>query len=302
MIYYLKKTIEDHDIKTLENFESDCWINVVNPTHKEIGLLVAEFNLDKNNLLSGIDPHEIPRVDFINEDIYTYIKTPYRNSKIGTFTLLIVMTKKFILTLSKEDVLSYENISAGEMKNLSVEQKSKFFIAILNMNNAIFKIKTLDIVKSIETRNIKALKEKDIDEMISHEYILNNFVSSYSYMNFMYNKIIHRLGLLKQDKDILKELMIDAEEGGNICETSLKNISNIRNYNMILLTYRLNRLITTLTVVTVFLSVVAAISSIYGMNIRLPLQDDGNAFLFVIFLITISWIIFIIYLRKKKVI
>ena len=172
------------------------------------------------------------------------------------------------------------------------------------MNNELIEQKTLEIVKSIETKKnlSNELKEKDINEMIKHEYLLNSFVSAYNYTNFMYNKIIHRLGFHEKDKDILEELIIDTEEGQNICQTSLKNISNIRNYSMVLLTSKLNRLITVLTVATVFLSVIAAISSIYGMNIKLPLQNNEDAFAYVVLFIAILWSVFIIYLRKKRVI
>ncbi|MBI3671205.1 hypothetical protein HY249_00215 [Candidatus Azambacteria bacterium] len=302
MISFFKKINKDANIERLKQFENDCWINVVSPTHKEIDNLVSQFNLDQSNLLSGTDPHEIPRADFIGDDAYIYVKVPYKNSGMGTFTLLLVITKTFVLTLSKEEPEFYQSIMANNIKDISTSQKSKFIIHFLSLNNAMFEAKTLEIVRSIETKDITKLKDKDINEMIKHEYILNSFVSFYSYTNFMYNKIIHRLGLLKQDKDVLEELMIDTEEGRNICDASLKNISNIRNYNMILLTSNLNRIITVLTIITVFLSVVAAITGIYGMNIEIPLQGNRNAFLFVASLIILCWTIFIWYLKKKKII
>jgi len=79
-ISYWKKTSKDGNIKKLTRFEDHCWINVINPTHKEIHSLIGDLNLDEDNLFSGMDPHEIPRADFIDDDAYIYIKVPQKNS------------------------------------------------------------------------------------------------------------------------------------------------------------------------------------------------------------------------------
>ncbi len=304
MITYLKKSIKDKELRVINSAELGSWINVVSPTKKDISFLVKEFGLDKDNLNSGIDPHEIPRADFINGDSYIYVKVPADDLEKGTFTFLMIVTKEFILTFSQQEPTFFKQIFNNSVEGLFTTQKTKFLLHLLSLNNTLLEYKTLQIVKSIEMKNdlSKELREKDVNEMIKHEYTLNSFVSAYNYTNFMYNKIIHRLGFHEKDKDILEELIIDTEEGQNICQTSLKNISNIRSYSMVLLTSRLNRLITVLTVVTVFLSVIAAVSSIYGMNITIPLQEDKDAFLYVMFFIAVVWVIFIGYLKKKKVI
>ncbi len=304
MIEFYKKTVKDQKILKTPNLEVGCWVNVVSPTKKEINFLVKNLNLDKDNLLSGLDPHEIPRADFIEHDSYIYIKVPTDDLQRGTFTFLIIITKKFVVTFSQKEPAFFSDIFNNNIPEIFTTQKMKFLLHILSLNNNKKKKKTLEIVKSIEVKGnlSKELKEKDINEMIKHEYMLNSFVSAYSYTNFMYNRIIHHMGFHEKDKDILEELIIDTEEGQNICQTSLKNISNIRNYNMILLTSKLNRLITVLTVLTVFLSGIAAISSIYGMNIKLPFQDSDNAFLYIILLIIFLWLAFAFYLKKKKVI
>jgi len=303
MITYFKKSLKDDKVKKLRDYKSDCWINVVNPTHKEIEYLAESFSLDKNNLNSGLDPHETPRVDFVGEDTYIYIKIPPAHLGKNLSTFLIVIKNKFILTLSKHEVPFVRNILYDKFGHFYTTQKMKFLLHILSLNNSSFENRTLEIVRNVETKiNLsKELTEKDINNLIRYEYILNSFVSSYSYTNFMYNKIIHRLGFFEKDKDILEELIIDTEEGENICKTSLKNISNIRNYSIIILTSKLNRLISVLTVLTVFLSVIAATSSIYGMNVEIPLQNNPNAFFYIIIFMFVACIAFMVYLKKKRI-
>jgi len=303
MIKYLKKSLKDEKVQKLDDYEDDCWINVIDPSHKEIDHLVEKFDLDKNNLASGLDPHEIPRVDFIGEDTYIYIKIPPKHLGRNLSTFLIVIKDKFILTLAKHELGSVRDILYDESGHFYTTQKMKFLLHLLSLNNADFESRTLEIVRNVETRTnlTRELSEKDINNLIRYEYILNSFVSSYSYTNFMYNKIIHRLGFFEKDKDILEELIIDTEEGENICKTSLKNISNIRNYSIITLTSKLNRLISTLTVLTVFLSVIAAVSGIYGMNVAVPFQSHPDAFFGIVIFTIITCVGFMMYLKKKKI-
>jgi len=75
------------------------------------------------------------------------------------------------------------------------------------------------------------------------------------------------------DKDIIEDLIVDSEEGLNLCKSSLKTISNIRNYYNIMMSTRINRTITVLTLFTIFLSVFTAVSGFYGMNVALPFQN-----------------------------
>ena len=62
MIKYYKRTISQKSIKEISGFQIGCWINVVDPTKKEIDYLVKKFKLDERNLKSGLDPNEIPRL------------------------------------------------------------------------------------------------------------------------------------------------------------------------------------------------------------------------------------------------
>ena len=304
MIEFYRNSIKDTKLKKIDKFLAGCWINVYAPTKQEIDYLVEEFNLDKDNLLSGLDQHEIPRADFIDGVTYIYIKAPFGKRVFSVKTLLIVISDKFILTLSDHSPEYLKDIISQKLRvNIITTQRKKFLLHVLNINNKEIEKKTLEIVKSIETKKriTKELKEKDINEMIEHEYSLNILASVYSYTNYMYSKIIHRMGFFEKDKDILEELMIATEEGEHLCKTSLKNISNIRNYSMVLLSMKLNKLISVLTVFTVFLSVIASISSIYGMNIKLPFQNDSDAFLYIITIIATIWLLIVWYLKRERI-
>lgn len=299
MITYFKRTIRDTEMKSIPSLEKGCWINVVDPTEQEINYLTDEFKMDKQNLISGMDQNELPRADFVEGNVYIFVKTITPSFKTLD-TYLIVISENFILTLSKEEPSFVKNILDNKTEFITT-QKLKCLIRIFSIIDRSFEKSTIDIVKIVNATKIQAsrLKEKDVTNLIHQEDILNNMVSSYYYTNLLYERIVKRLQFFEEDKEILGDLMVEANQGFNLCKSSLQTISNIRDYNMIALSNKLNRAITILTIFTIFINIPAAISGIYGMNIKLPFQNDPLAFYYILPVIGVIWIIFILYFKKK---
>ena len=74
MINYFKKTPKDESLRKLSKFEKGCWIEVIDPSEKELSYLHKTFDLDKQNLISGTDKNEVPRVEFDDKDLYVILK------------------------------------------------------------------------------------------------------------------------------------------------------------------------------------------------------------------------------------
>jgi magnesium transporter len=307
MISYLKRTVHDDRIRKLKDFEVGCWINVVGPSEKEILYLTKRFKLDKENLLSGLDQNELPRLDIIEddekEDIYIFIKTIIEEPKQALQTYLIVISKQFILTLSKDEPNFIKEILENRVEFITT-QKLKSLIGLFSKINKEFEKSTINIIKVVNAKKAitSKLKEKNVNNLLEKEDILNSFVSSYHHMSLLYQRIIKSIRFYEEDKEIIEDLMVEAEQGFDLCKSSLKSISNIRNYYLIILSNKLNRIITILTIFTVFISIPAAISGIYGMNINLPLQKNPLIFSYILFFIIFVWIIFLIYFKKKDII
>jgi magnesium transporter len=304
MITYYKKTVQDKVIKKLPKFKVGSWINVVSPTKKEIDFLVKKFKLDKRNLASGIDQNEIPRIDSVDgiQYIFTNILFNVDDRLVGTY--LIVVGKSFILTLSEEQPNFVDKILENEI-DFSTTQKLKCLIKLFSLINEDFEKTTISIVKAVQARkrlNIDEMREKDLKLLLEQEDILNDFVSSYYYINLLYDRVIRKIDFFEQDKEILEDLVVEANQGFNLCKSSLKTISNIRNYYVILLSNKLNKIINVLTVFTILVSFPSAISGIYGMNVALPLQQDPFVFYYIVGFVGLLWVAFVFYLKKKNII
>ena len=303
MITYYKKTIKDLELKKIAQFEKGCWINVIDPDEEELKQLEKDFDLDEQNLLSGIDKHEIPRSEYEEEGTYIILKTVNPNDKKETNTILIVLGPNYFLTLSKyqpkfiTDILNKKN-------NIITTQKLKTLLLFLDSINDEFEKAALNIVKNVDRTkdSVMGLRDKDINALLKQEDALNNFVSAYTYSNRVYERMLKKIKLYENDKEMLEDLIIEGKEIHHLCMDSLRTISNIRNHFEILMSNKLNRVITLLTVFTILISIPAAISGIYGMNIDLPMQNNPLAFYYIIIGVVGLIGLFLFYLKKKKVI
>jgi magnesium transporter len=187
---------------------------------------------------------------------------------------LILLTNNFILTLSKRQPDFITEILT-KSKGITTTQKYKTLIIFLSRINKEFENETIKTVKIVNAlaASTRKIKEKNIYTLLEQEEKLNFYISSYHYKKPIYEKLIKRLNFYEADKDIVEDLIIDSEEGLNLCKSSLKTISNIRNYYDVVMSTRINRTITVLTLFTIFLSVFTAISGFYGMNVALPFQN-----------------------------
>jgi magnesium transporter len=302
-IDYYKKSIRDSELKKIEKFDKGCWINVIDPDETELKYLENEFKLDDQNLLSGIDKHEIPRAEFEEEGNYIILKTINPNDKKETNTILIVIGNDYILTLSKYQPKFITTIINKKDKIITT-QKLKTLLYFLSEINNEFEKATLEIVKNVDKTkdSVMELRDKDINELLKQEDALNNFISAYTYSNRVYERMLKNIKFFEEDEELLDDLIIEGKEIHNLCLDSLRTISNIRNHFEILMSNKLNRVITLLTVFTILISIPAAISGIYGMNISLPLQNNPLAFYYIIVIALAIIGLFLFFLKKKKVI
>lgn len=299
MITYFKNTHKNPTYTEQKKFSKDTWIHVVDPKEDELEYLQNTFKLDTPELESGIDKFELPRIEREHGITYVIIKYIQDNS---LETLLIVLGKSFFLTLSKRKPQFLQKILDGKMKT-TVKRKPNLLMQILSQNNQAIERTTLNLVKLINTKKDQQdeLSERDLKKLLDNESILNSLVSSNYYTNQVYKKLERAVKFSEDDQEELENLEIETKQGFDLCKASLKSISNLRDHYVILLSNKLNRVITLLTIFTIVISVPAAVSGLYGMNVTLPYQNNSNTFYIVISIILLIWALFFYLFKKEKI-
>jgi len=303
MISIYKKTVRDKKLKKRTELSPGSWLYVEAPTENEIKELSKKYLLDKILLSDAIDPFEVPRMEVEDSVAYVYARFPYKDGQnIFTTPLLIAISEDFLASVTQKPVPFFDKFKNGEI-NFYTTQKTKLFIQIFTELNKLYSSYLIEINKQV--RKISGypgkINDKDILQFVRYEEALNTFVSDLlPISNILKNLLSGKyLKLYEEDKDLVEDILLSTEQLIETCKATLKTIVNIREAYSTIVTNNLNRVIKILTVLTIILTIPTIVSSIYGMNVHLPLEKDPMAFIKIMgSTVVISVVVFLMFKRK----
>jgi magnesium transporter len=306
MIEYYNKSKEKDKIEKIDKFTKGCWIDVTNPNLEEIEFLVKEFKVEEANLYDGLDIHENSRFEIEDNKTYIYLTSPTNKIKHEhDSSFLVVYARDFFMTISKNSLEIFDKIlnSKTTFKRFN---NSRNLVKILFLLSRLFEKSVHKILKETKANraDLSKLRNKDIEQLIDYEDTLNTYTASFGGTINTYSRILRdkSVKFAKEDEEIVEDLIIDLNETLDLCKQTLKKISNTRNYYSTKLSNELNKTVTLLTLVTIFLAIPTLFSSIYGMNIPLPFQTSTKLFpILGLVLIGIFAILLIVMKRTKLI-
>ena len=156
MIQYLKC---DNGFKEIENWEKDCWINVVNPTKDDVNRLTSHFNTPDYFIEDLSDTEERSRVDRDEGWLLTIIRVPNRiidddNDSVYTTGPLGIMIKDdiFVTVYYGQNNVITNFINWSNQKKIEKRSGFDLYLSIFLESNFWY----LKYLKQIHTQMKKA--------------------------------------------------------------------------------------------------------------------------------------------------
>jgi magnesium transporter len=148
---------------------------------------------------------------------------------------------------------------------------------------------------------LRKISNQEIVQFVNYEHKLNDMVAAVLPTNVSLQQVITGgyMQVYEDDKELVDDVRIDNAQVVDSARTLLKTIQNVRNASEAILANNLNNRIKTLTVLTILLTIPTILSSLYGMNVALPLQDEPYAFAFVVALVVTTVALVVWYFRKN---
>lgn len=283
MVTYYFRTIKDEVIKELTEARTGIWVHAVSPTTDEIAKLIKDFSLDEDIIEDAQDFFEVPRLERSAGASYFFTRYPYTDQNEGTDTapLLIVMGESFVLTLVLREVPQFSKLIDGKEKIVTT-QKAKLFIQIMDAITHSFDTDAMRLRKAVQKDRVRLRKIglREIERLVSYETKLNNLVDALIPTNIWLQQVPkgNYMQLFSDDIEMMEDLMIANNQVVDSARSVLKNIQNIRGSIEAIMSSRLNKTLSTLTILTILLTVPMVIASLYGMNVDLPFQQSQSAF------------------------
>jgi magnesium transporter len=304
MIEVYFKTLKTKKLKLEKDFRSGSWINLENATSEDLDKIAKLTGLDLIDIQDSLDVNEIPRIEKANRVVLVYVRFPSQYpSGNYTQTMTVILTSKYIITISPFENGLVRKIVSQQI-NLATTQQSKLLIYLLLQISRDFTIK----VKQVNDKVMKQKKEltkvdmENIQFLIQSEDVLNQYLLALVPMEGMFNtmKSSNIIQKYQEDLELLEDLFVGISQSVNICKVNLKGLVSLRDSYQIVFTNNLNKTIKFLTSFTVILTVPTLIGSLFGMNVRLPLENDPLAFVYIILIILLlSLVSLLIFIWKK---
>lgn len=308
MLSIYHSSARNRELVTLEKPKAGSWISLVSPTTEDLEQLAADYNLDIDLLNDAIDLYEAPRVETDEGNVYIYTRYCHTEGReIATEPLLFIFTPTYLITIKRIDSSLYNRFTSGAVE-LVTTQKTKTLMQILEEVNRSYRLQINKVSK--KTLQIRAqmrqseLTSRDFVSIIEIEEDLNEFLTALQPQATVLKALVSGkyIRLYEDDKDIIEDLTLTTTELIELTKSRSRSLGNIRQAYDTIATTNLNQTFKRLTSIAIFLTIPTIVGGLWGMNVRVPMQDNTYAFAIVLLLIAGLMSTAIYIFRRKKLI
>ncbi len=286
-------SIKDELIETDEIIDG-IWVNMVNPTSKEISFISEKFEVEQDFIKAALDEEERPRIEH-DEDIQNcliLVDTPCiskdRESNIyETLPIGIILTKNAIITVCLNETLVLEPFLKNRVKTFYTFKKSRFILQILYKNASLYLyfLKRIDKQSHIiENELHKSMKNKELIQLLTLEKSLVYFSTSLKANELVMERLL-RYNFIKnydEDKELLEDTIIENRQAIEMSKIYSDILAGTMDAFASIISNNLNIVMKVLTSITIIMAIPTIISSFFGMNVPVPFAKEPNAFLWIV--------------------
>ena len=299
--YY--KEIGDEKVTVLRDPRPGSWISLETSSEQDLKKFSKKFKLDEDILKDVLDIYEAPRIETDKNNVYLFMTFPNLENEV-TFPLpvLIVLNHDYIFTISSRPMPFVEKLLKSEIPFSTVD-KNELLVRLLQNIYHQFNVFIHRFSRRIRQKGVQLEKisNNDIVQFVNFESVLNDFLFDFIPASNVFTALLSGkvVTFTKEQRVPIDDLMLSNNQLIEIARSNLKNMVNIREAYSTIMTNNLNRVIKTFTSLTVVLTIPTMIASIYGMNVKLPFDQDPHAFIGILSVIIIISVVLVGVFFKK---
>lgn len=283
-------------------------VGVIDQASKaEVQLMAEQLDLDVIDLIDIFDSQEIPRLEMLDDAALLFIRTPLPlddTTSLETQLCMVVLSRQKIWIATPGAAPFLHELFASN--KLQSAQPATVLLSLLHTISKLYTQYTNQISKQVTLtrQRFRQASERDLEELLSLDVILNEYVSALTPMVQICNTLISskKMHTKEQDADLITEVLTNLSQTSEICLVNLKKIHALRDSFQMVFTNRLNYAVQVLTAATIILTIPTMFASLFGMNVTLPFTDNEYAFWIVVGIALSISTAAIIWFKKKKMI
>lgn len=274
-----------------------CWINAVNPTAQEIAWLQS-LGIPQDYLIYPLDLDERSRYERENGEMLIVLRIPVFQGEEAdipyiTVPLGIILTQQYLITVCRFDNDILRDFSAGRVRALNTAKRNRFILHLLLVTAAKYLAYLREINRAVDLLEDKlqqSTRNKELLQILKYQKSLTYFTTALK-SNELMIKRLQRSELFSaypEDEDFLDDVLTENQQAIEMTSISSNILNSMMDAFASIISNNLNGVMKVLASVTIVLSLPTMISSFFGMNVNLPLQDQPAAFLLVLALSLLS--------------
>ena len=260
----------------INQWKSGCWIKVTKPTAEDLSLLTERFAVP-DFTHDAEDIEERPRVDNDNNWTMVFVRMPCKSidddgdTVFSTAPMVILIRDDVFITVNYYDTVVLDDFIQWSRRRHISNCKEYDLLLSLMLSTSVWYLKYLKQMNSMMNAAEVRLEQKmDNDELMRTMGLgkfLIYFITSLKGNMTVLTRLKKRLRALPHDEDLLDDVEIETQQAldtasiyNEILERQQETYSSIIGNN-------LNRIMKTLTVVTILLMIPTVVAGYYGMNV-----------------------------------
>ena len=288
------------------------WINMIAPSDDEIKTVCENINIQEDFIRYALDPEERARIDYEEDDGTTLIladvpiiekdedQKEYSTIPVG----FIIVRDEYFITVSLMENQVIRRMNPMKNKSVATYKKSRLVLQCLYVNSEIY----LNLLKKINRETEIAEKElrqtrknKSLLRLLSLEKSLVYFTTSLKANEVVMERMNRGkvIKLYEEDEDLLEDVLIENKQAMEMSKIYSDILSGVMDAYSSIISNNLNGVMKILTEITIIISVPTMISSFWGMNVKVPMQDNPWGFAIILIASILIGIIVTIILKRK---
>ena len=261
----------------INQWKSGCWVRATSPSQEELALLSERFAVPLDFINDARDVEERPRVDQEDNWLLVFVRVPCKSQDedgetvFSTAPLAILMRDDVFVTVSYFENEVLDDFVKWSQRKHYQSCKGPDLLLSLMLSTSVWYLKYLKQMNAMMVSGEERLESKmDNDELLRLMGLgkfLIYFITSLKGNSMVHARVKMRLRSLPYDEDLFEDVEIESQQAldtasiyENILRRQQETYSSVIGNN-------LNRIMKTLTVVTILLMVPTVIAGFYGMNV-----------------------------------
>ena len=291
------------------------WVNITKPNAGSIEYLRQNYKFHPLDLEDCTSPTLRAKLDEYDNYLFVILNFPVFNRKTRRISLSetdIFIGRDYLITLTDGNLPPLIEIfekcqmnKEGRKKYLEDDVTFLLYEILNNLQKYCFPILNhiSQDLRDIEKQIFNNQEKRMVKEILVTKRNIVNFRKSVQ----SHKNVIKKLGKMSHKEFMKNELNVyfsnildQSKEIWEILDNLKENVEALHNTNESLISFKLNKVMKLLTIISVVLLPATLLASILGMNYNMPFQRSPFGFWGSVVLMATCMIVLLIYFKKKK--